>query len=174
MDQSRHKRNKRGTAQVRYWLMKSEPNAFSIQDLQEAPRQTTCWDGVRNYQARNFMRAMRIGDQIFFYHSNAEPSAIVGIAEVVREAYPDHTAFDPRDIHYDSKSTPEKPVWDMVDIRLVQVFGSPISLNQLRRDAHVKHMELLRKGSRLSVQPVRPQEWRRILTLAARLPKNPY
>jgi len=152
--------------------MKSEPNAFSIQDLQEAPRQTTCWDGVRNYQARNFMRAMRIGDQVFFYHSNAEPPAIVGIAEVVREAYPDYTAFDPRDIHYDSKSTPEKPLWDMVDIRLVQVFGAPISLNQLRRDTQVKHMELLRKGSRLSVQPVRPQEWRRILTLAAQLSKN--
>src|SRR5205085_1384153 len=98
--------------------------------------------------------------------------AIVGIAEVVREAYPDHTAFDPRDIHFDSKSTPEKPLWDMVDIRLVQIFHTPISLHQLRQDAHVKRMELLRKGLRLSVQPVRPEEWRRILTLTGRPSKK--
>lgn len=166
MDQRGHKGTTRGT-KARYWLMKSEPNAFSIQDLQKAPRQTTCWDGVRNYQARNFMRAMRIGDQVLFYHSNAEPPAIVGIAEVVREAYPDRTAFDPRDTHYDSKSTPEKPLWDVVDIKLVRIFRAPISLHRLRQDAHVKRMELLRKGSRLSVQPVRPEEWRRILSLAA-------
>ena len=170
MDHGGHKRTKRGTAKANYWLMKSEPSAFSIQDLQKAPRQTTCWDGVRNYQARNFMRAMAIGDQIFFYHSNAEPPAIVGIAEVVREAYPDRTAFDPRDSHYDSKSTPEKPLWDMVDIRLVQVFDTPITLTQLRQHSHVKHMELLRKGSRLSVQPVRPEEWRYILRLATKKP----
>jgi predicted RNA-binding protein with PUA-like domain len=168
VDRGGHKGAKHGTAMARYWLMKSEPNAFSIQDLQKAPRQTTCWDGVRNYQARNFMRAMRIGDQVLFYHSNTEPPAIVGIAEVVREAYPDHTAFDPRDGHYDSKSTVDKPLWDMVDIRLVRVFPTPIPLIQLRQDAHVKDMELLRKGSRLSVQPVRPKEWRRILTLAAK------
>jgi predicted RNA-binding protein with PUA-like domain len=111
---------------------------------------------------------MKTGDQVLFYHSNTEPPAIVGIAEVVREAYPDHTAFDPRDKHYDSKSTVDKPLWDMVDIRLVRVFHTPIPLNQLRQDAHVKGMELLRKGSRLSVQPVRPKEWRRILTLAAK------
>ena len=168
MDRGGHKGAKHGTATARYWLMKSEPNAFSIQDLQKAPRQTTCWDGVRNYQARNFMRAMRVGDQVLFYHSNAEPPGIVGIAEVVREAYPDHTAFDPRDKHYDSKSTVDKPLWDMVDIRLVRIFPAPIPLPQLRQDAHMKDMELLRKGSRLSVQPVRPKEWRRILTLAAK------
>jgi predicted RNA-binding protein with PUA-like domain len=168
VDRGGHKGAKHGTAMARYWLMKSEPNAFSIQDLQKAPRQTTCWDGVRNYQARNFMRAMRIGDQVLFYHSNTEPPAIVGIAEVVREAYPDHMAFDPRDKHYDYKSTVDKPLWDMVDIRLVRVFPTPIPLIQLRQDAHVKDMELLRKGSRLSVQPVRPKEWRRILTLAAK------
>jgi predicted RNA-binding protein with PUA-like domain len=168
VDRGGHKGAKHGTATARYWLMKSEPNTFSIQDLQKAPRQTTCWDGVRNYQARNFMRAMRIGDQILFYHSNTEPPAIVGIAEVVREAYPDHTAFDPRDGHYDSKSTVDKPLWDMVDIRLVWIFHTPIPLNQLRQDAHVKDMELLRKGSRLSVQPVRPKEWRHILALASK------
>lgn len=168
MDRGGHKSANRGTATTRYWLMKSEPNAFSIQDLQKAPRQTTCWDGIRNYQARNFMRAMRIGDQILFYHSNTEPPAIVGIAEVVREAYPDHTAFDTRDIHYDSKSTVDQPLWDMVDIKLVRIFHTPIPLNQLRQDAHVKDMELLRKGSRLSVQPVRPKEWQRVLALAAK------
>src|SRR5581483_10877590 len=96
----------------RYWLMKSEPSTFSIQDLQKAPRQTTCWDGVRNYQARNYMRMMKAGDQVLFYHSNADPPAVVGVAEVVREAYPDHTAFDSKDKHYDPKSTPAKPIWD--------------------------------------------------------------
>ena len=166
MDHGRHKRPRRGTAKTRYWLMKSEPSAFSIQDLHKAPGQRTCWDGVRNYQARNFMREMTIGDQVLFYHSNAEPPAIVGIAEVVREAYPDSTAFDPRDPHYDSKSTPENPLWDMVDIKLVRIFSTPISLTQLRHDTHVKDMELLRKGSRLSVQPVRAEEWRHILVLA--------
>lgn len=148
-----------------YWLIKSEPTAFSIQDLRKAPQQTTCWDGVRNYQARNFMRAMRVGDRVFFYHSNADPPAIVGMVEVVRTAYPDHTAFDPHDPHYDSKSTPEKPLWDMVDVRLVNVFRDPISLDRLRQDAALQSMELLRKGSRLSVQPVRSAEWKRILRL---------
>jgi predicted RNA-binding protein with PUA-like domain len=161
-----HKSKSEGTATPRYWLMKSEPTAFSIQDLQKAPGRTTCWDGVRNYQARNFMRAMHVGDGIFFYHSNADPPAIVGIAEVVREAYPDHSAFDRHDVHFDPKSTPEKPLWDMVDIRLVRIFPHPIPLEQLRCDTDLKHMELLRKGSRLSVQPVRPEEWMRILSMA--------
>ena len=149
-----------------YWLMKSEPSAFSIQDLQKVRGQTTCWDGVRNFQARNFMRAMRRGDQVFYYHSNADPPAVVGIAEVTKEAYPDHTAFDPKDIHYDPKSKPGKPLWDMVDIKLVRIFRSPIPLDRLRQEAGLKRMELLRKGSRLSVQPVRPDEWKVILKLA--------
>ena len=166
MEKAGHKRRNHGTATARYWLMKSEPTAFSIQDLQKALRRTTCWDGVRNYQARNFMRAMHVGDGVLFYHSNADPPAIVGIAEVVREAYPDRTAFDRQDVYFDPKSTPEKPLWDMVDVRLVRVFHRPIPLEQLRRDMHLKHMELLRKGSRLSVQPVRPEEWTRILSMA--------
>jgi predicted RNA-binding protein with PUA-like domain len=157
---------RREKANTRYWLMKSEPTAFSIQNLQKAPRRTTCWDGVRNYQARNFMRAMHLGDEVLFYHSNADPPAIVGIAEVVREAYPDHSAFDRQDVHFDPKSTPEKPLWDMVDVRLVRVFPRPIPLERLRRDGQLKRMELLRKGSRLSVQPVRPEEWMRILSMA--------
>ena len=150
----------------RYWLMKSEQSTFSIQDLEKAPKRTTCWDGVRNYQARNFMRAMKIGDPVLFYHSNADPPSIVGIAEVAREAYPDQTAFDPNDSHYDPKSTVAVPIWDMVDVRLVRVFAEPLTLERLRRHSNLKDLELLRKGSRLSVQPVRPQEWRAIVALA--------
>ncbi len=150
----------------RYWLMKSEPEAFSIDDLAKAPKQTTSWDGVRNYQARNFMRSMQVGDQVLFYHSNADPPAVVGLAEVVKTAYPDHTAFDPKDKHYDPKGTPAKPLWDMVDIKLVRKFPSPIGLDRLRTVPALKKMELLRKGSRLSVQPVRPEEWRTIVTLS--------
>jgi predicted RNA-binding protein with PUA-like domain len=150
----------------RYWLMKSEPSAFSIQDLQQMRGQTTSWDGVRNFQARNFMRAMKKGDRVLFYHSNADPPAVMGIAEVVKEAYPDDSAFDPRDIHYDPRSTPAKPLWDMVDIKLVRIFPVPISLDRLRDEPKLKRMELLRKGSRLSVQPVRPEEWAIVLKLA--------
>ncbi len=149
-----------------YWLMKSEPSAFSIDDLRKAPDRKTGWDGVRNYQARNYMRAMKTGDRLFFYHSNADPPAIVGIAEVVREAYPDPTAFDVRHRHYDPKSKPEKPLWDMVDIRLVRILPRPLSLDRLRQEPGLKGMELLRKGSRLSVQPVRATEWALILRLA--------
>src|SRR5215471_14772430 len=100
-----------------YWLMKSEPESFSIQDLAVCPKQTTCWSGVRNYQARNFMRAMIRGDRVLFYHSSADPPTVVGTAVVVREAYPDHTAWDKRDDHYDPKASPENPIWQMVDIR---------------------------------------------------------
>ena len=150
----------------RYWLMKSEPSAFSIQDLRKTRNQTTSWDGVRNFQARNFMRAMKSGDRVLFYHSNADPPAVAGIAEVVKEAYPDDTAFDPKDIHYDPKSTPARPLWDMVDIKLVRIFPAPIPLDRLREVPKLKRMELLRKGSRLSVQPVRPEEWAVVLKLA--------
>jgi predicted RNA-binding protein with PUA-like domain len=146
--------------------VKSEPGTFSIQDLQKAPGHATSWDGVRNYQARNFMRAMRVGDQVLFHHSNADPPALAGNAEVVREAYPDPTAFDAKHRHYDPKSRRDKPTWDMVDIRLVRIFPRPIPLDVLRGEPGLKRMELLRKGSRLSVQPVRPGEWKIILKLA--------
>ncbi len=151
-----------------YWLMKSEPSAFSIEDLERAPGQTTCWDGVRNYQARNYMRQMKVGDRILFYHSSADPPSVVGIAEVVREAYPDRTAFDKKDKHFDPQSNPAKPTWDVVDIKLVRRFPRPLSLDSLRKQRGLKKMELLRKGSRLSVQPVRPQEWTIILALAGK------
>ena len=153
---------------VRYWLVKSEPRVFSIDDLQRSPKRTTSWEGVRNYQARNFLRAMRFGDEVLFYHSNADPPAVVGIAKVVRAAYPDVTAFDKKNTYYDPKSTPSKPMWDVVDIRLVRQFARPLSLDLLREQPGLKKMELLRKGSRLSVQPVRPEEWNVILKLAGK------
>ncbi|HKX27443.1 MAG TPA: EVE domain-containing protein [Blastocatellia bacterium] len=153
---------------MQYWLLKSEPESFSIEDLAKSPKKTTCWDGVRNYQARNYMREMQIGDQIFFYHSNAAPTAIVGVAEVVKKSYPDHTALDPRDPHYDPKSTPDNPIWEMVDIQLVKKFDRPIALDELRSVDGLEKMELLRKGSRLSVQPVRPEEWKIINRLAVK------
>jgi predicted RNA-binding protein with PUA-like domain len=146
--------------------MKSEPDVFSIDDLAAAPGQTTSWDGVRNYQARNFMRSMKLGDQVFFYHSNADPSAIAGIAEVVGLAHPDVTALDPTDSHYDPKATPDNPIWEMVDIRLVEKFPSPLSLDELRAVPELEGMELLRRGSRLSVQPVTPAQWKVIVRLA--------
>lgn len=149
-----------------YWLMKSEPNVFSLDDLAHAPKQTTSWDGVRNYQARNFMREMKTGDQVLFYHSNAQPPCVMGIAEVVKTAYPDATQFDRHDAHYDPASLPDQPRWDVVDIRFVRKFAAPLSLDLLREQASLKGMELLRKGSRLSVQPVRLSEWQEILRLA--------
>ena len=121
----------------RCWLLKTEPDCFSIQDLAAAPRQTTCWSGVRNFQARNFMRDdMAVGDRVLFYHSNAEPSAIVGTAVVVREGYPDHTAWDPKDVdHFDPKASPDNPIWQMVDIRLESIFDEPLPLPLLRDGA---------------------------------------
>lgn len=149
-----------------YWLMKSEPSTFSIDDLRRSPHQTTCWDGVRNYQARNFMRRMAVGDQVLFYHSNADPPAVVGIAEIVRTAYPDQTQFNKKDNHYDPKSKPSTPRWDMVDIKYIRKFTRSVTLDELRSETTVKGMVLLQKGSRLSVQPVTPLEWRHIMKLA--------
>jgi predicted RNA-binding protein with PUA-like domain len=143
-----------------YWLLKSEPSAFSIADLEKAAKKTTCWDGVRNFQARNFLRdSIKKGDLIFFYHSNSEPSAIVGIAQVVKEGYPDHTAFDPEDQHHDPKSKKDDPTWYMVDIQHVETFAKPLGLEDLRQLPGLKNMVLLQKGSRLSVQPVTAAEW---------------
>lgn len=151
---------------MKYWLMKSEPSCFSIDDLAKAPRQTTCWDGVRNYQARNFMRdEMQLGDLVFFYHSNCQPPGIIGIAEVVKTAYPDFTAWDPDSEHPDMKSTPDKPRWFMVDIQLRKKFPHLIALDELKQYPELATMQLLRKGNRLSVLPVKAQEWEFINTL---------
>ena len=150
-----------------YWLMKSEPDVFSIEDLDKAPKKTTFWDGVRNYQARNYMRdSMKVGDMVLFYHSNADPSGIAGIAEVVKEGYPDSTAFDAKDVHYDAKSDPKNPTWMMVDVKHVETFKKLLPLEELRKSAALKDMVLLQKGSRLSVQPVTEQQWQAVLKLA--------
>jgi predicted RNA-binding protein with PUA-like domain len=150
-----------------YWLFKSEPEAYSITDLAKEPTKTTFWDGVRNYQARNFLRdTIQVGDRVFFYHSNVDPMAIVGSAEVVKAGYPDHTAFDPQNCHYDSKSDPDNPAWFMVDIRLLQVFPRPITRDDLKACADLKRMTLLRMGSRLSIQPVTVSEWQAVHRLA--------
>ena len=149
-----------------YWLMKSEPNEFSIDDLAAEAEQTAHWDGVRNYQARNMMRdQMRVGDQVFFYHSNTKEPGIVGIAEVAREGYPDHTAFDPEDPHYDPKSDPANPRWYMVDVRLVRKLQRTIPLTELKARPELEEMPLVRKGNRLSVMPVAPEQWEFILSL---------
>lgn len=149
-----------------YWLLKSEPSVFSIDDLSQSARQTTCWEGVRNYQARNFMRTMVMGDQAFFYHSNADPPSIVGIVKIVRAAYPDHFSWDSQSKYFDKKSSPDNTAWSMVDVKFVKKFSAPLSLENLRTVKGLEDMELLRKGSRLSVQPVREREWKIILKLS--------
>ena len=155
------------TKTAKFWLVKTEPESFSIQDLAAAKDQTTCWDGVRNYQARNFLRdEMQLGDRVLFYHSSTDEPAIVGVAQVARESYPDHTAWDKKDHHYDPASTPGNPRWFMVDLRLEQIFARPLPLSALRQVAALADMELLRKGSRLSVQPVRKAEFAAVLKLA--------
>lgn len=150
-----------------YWLMKSEPSCFSIDDLKSSPKQTTSWDGVRNYQARNFMwRQMAIGDLVFFYHSNCNPPGIAGIAEICSKAYPDHTAHDPESEHPDPKSTPEKPRWYMVDVRFKEKFNNLIPLDQLKNYPELQQMLLLRKGNRLSILPVSQKEWEFIVNIS--------
>ncbi len=150
---------------VNYWLMKSEPNEFSIMDLKNSPGKTAHWDGVRNYQARNFMRdKMRVGDRVLFYHSVVKPS-VVGTARVVKTGYPDFTAWDPKSKYFDPRSTPENPIWYMVDIRLEMEFVEPISLSKLRTVPGLEKMMLLRKGMRLSIQPVTADEFDIIVSL---------
>lgn len=143
----------------RFWLLKSEPDCYSIDDLERDG--TTFWSGVRNYQARNFMRDdMKPGDGVLFYHSGSEPPCIAGIAEVASKAYPDHTALDPDDDHFDPKQTPENPIWMMVDVKFVRKLKSPIAISKLRETKGLEKMVLLQRGSRLSVQPVTDQEWK--------------
>ncbi len=146
--------------------MKSEPTEFSIDDLQNMPNQTEHWDGVRNYQARNMMRDdMKIGDQVFFYHSNCDEPGIVGIMEVVRESYPDFTAFDPDDKHFDPKSDPNNPRWFMVDIKFNRKLDRTIPLKELKQKPELEEFPLVRRGNRLSIMPVTKQQWDFILSL---------
>jgi predicted RNA-binding protein with PUA-like domain len=154
---------------MKYWLMKSEPESYSIDDLARAPRKTTSWDGVRNYQARNMLRdEMKRGDQAFFYHSSCEIPGIVGVVEIVREGYPDHTAFDPEDHHFDPDSDPEMPRWYMVDVRLVNKLPRVISLRELKQHAGgtLAGFQLLARGNRLSVMPVSAAHWRFVMSLS--------
>lgn len=151
----------------RYWLFKSEPSAFGIEHLAKSPRQTAPWDGVRNYQARNFLRDdVRIGDRILFYHSREEPLGIFGTMEVVRAGYPDHTAFDPHSKYFDPKSKIESPRWVMVDVKLIARFAEPISREQLAADAVAAKMLVMKRGMRLSIQPVTATEWQAVHRLA--------
>lgn len=146
--------------------MKSEPSEFSIDDLKNRPNKTEPWDGVRNYQARNMMRdEMKKGDLVFFYHSNCDVPGIVGIMTVNKEGYPDHTAFDPEDKHYDPKSDRENPRWFYVDVKYKRKFKRTISLAELRDHKQLKDMKLLQKGNRLSIMPVSKKEWDFILRL---------
>jgi predicted RNA-binding protein with PUA-like domain len=151
-----------------YWLMKSEPDVFGIDHLKAMPRSTEHWDGVRNYQARNMMRdQMKRGDRAFFYHSNCDEPGIVGIMEVVKEGYPDHTAFDPASTYYDPKSDPDKPRWYMVDVTYRRHLKRNISLRELKAyaDRQLADFPLLRKGNRLSIMPVTEAQWEFILSL---------
>lgn len=147
------------------WLMKSEPDAFSIDDLAARPGKLEHWDGVRNYQARNFMREMKKGDKVLFYHSSCPEPGVVGVAKVVKEAYPDFTAFDPESKYFDPKSSPDKPRWFMVDIQFQKKLKRTITLAELKQNPRLVGMQLLRKGNRLSVMPVAESEFDTILAM---------
>ncbi|MCA9090202.1 MAG: EVE domain-containing protein [Planctomycetaceae bacterium] len=156
---------RKSAATRKYWLFKSEPSCYSIDDLERDG--TTFWDGVRNYQARNMLRdEIQPGDRVLFYHSNADPMAIAGTCEVVKPGYPDHTAFDPASDHYDAKSNPDKPTWFMVDVKLLKKFKQPVTREVLKECEALQDMMLLRKGSRLSIQPVTVEEWQAVHKLA--------
>jgi predicted RNA-binding protein with PUA-like domain len=150
-----------------FWLLKSEPDCFSIEDLFAAPKKSTYWDGVRNYQARNFLRdSMKLKDRVLYYHSSCDVPAVMGTAVIVREGYPDHTAQDRDSDHFDPKHTADKPIWYMVDIQLDKIFDRPVPLSELRGVKALQKMVLLQKGSRLSVQPVRESEFETIVKLS--------
>lgn len=151
----------------KYWLLKTEPEDFSFDDLWKARDRTTTWSGVRNYQARNYLRdEIKKGDLAFFYHSNCDKPGIVGIVEVIREGYPDKTAFDRKDSHYDSKSDPRKPTWYAIDIRAVERLPRLVAIAELRGKPELEGMPLLQKGSRLSVQKVGSAEWNAVVAAA--------
>ena len=151
---------------MKYWLMKSEPDVFGIDDLAKRPRKTEHWDGIRNYQVRNMLRdEMQKGDEALFYHSNSKEPGIVGIIRIVKAAYPDHTAFDPESKYYDPKSDPENPRWLMVDVQLVRKFKRVITLQELKTYPNLADMLILRRGNRLSVTPISKKHWDYILKL---------
>lgn len=151
---------------MKYWLFKSEPSCFGIDDLAKRPDQITHWDGVRNYQARNMMRdQMNVGDQGFFYHSSCDEPGIAGTIEIVRSGYPDHTQFDPDADHFDPMSSPDNPRWFMVDVKLLKKFNRVVSLKELREHPSLSNLVVLRKGNRLSITPVSADDYQTILHL---------
>jgi predicted RNA-binding protein with PUA-like domain len=154
---------------MRHWLLKTEPGVFSFDDLLQAPGQTTGWNGIRNYQARNFLRdQMEEGDRVLIYHSSADPPVVAGLAEVVRRGYPDPTQFDPKDDHYDPESTPAAPRWYQVDVKAVRKLSRPVSLEEIRATKALAKMPLVQRGQRLSVQPVAPEEYALIVRMGSK------
>ncbi len=152
---------------VQYWLMKTEPSTYSIDDLAAEKKKTTCWEGVRNYQARNMLRDdIKKGDRVLFYHSACKEPAVVGTAVVAKSGYPDPFAFDSKSKYYDPKSDPKNPTWYLVDVKLENKFDRPVTLKELRARTGLKDMVLVQKGSRLSVQPVKKKEFDTILKMA--------
>ena len=155
-------------AERKYWLFKSEPTAYSFADLMAEDDRTAEWDGVRNYQVRNFMRDdMQIGDGILFYHSSAKPMAVVGLASIVGSAVPDTTAFDPAEKHYDPKSDPANPAWLMIDIQGERELDRPVTLQEIKDNPKLQGMLLVRKGMRLSIQPVTEEEWEEVIAMGS-------
>lgn len=151
---------------MNYWLVKSEESCFSIDDLAKSKNKTTYWDGVRNYQARNFLRDdFKKGDLVLFYHSNSDPNAVVGYCEVVKEGYPDFTAFNSEEQHYDPKSNPDDPTWIMVDIKLKKKFKNRVTLSEIKENSQLQNMRLVQRGNRLSVMPVSKKEFELILEM---------
>ncbi len=152
---------------MQYWLFKTEPDAFSIDDLAARPNQTEHWDGIRNYQARNFLRdQVKQGDKVFIYHSSCKEVGIAGLAEVVKEAYPDHTQFDPESHYYDPKSSPENPRWVMVDVKFIEKFPDVLALKKIKTMPEISEVGLVKKGHRLSIMPVNEQEFSALLAAA--------
>jgi len=153
---------------MKYWLFKSEPSEFSLEDLKNSKNQTTFWNGIRNYQARNFLRdEVKKGDGVLFYQSSTVPLAVVGYCEVVKEGYPDHTQFDKKNEHYDNKADPKNPTWFMVDLKLIKEFKKPVTLQAIKENPKLKNMKLIQRGQRLSIQPVTKTEWEEILTMGS-------
>jgi predicted RNA-binding protein with PUA-like domain len=152
---------------MNWWLFKSEPDVFSIDDLANSTDKTTCWDGVRNYQARNFLRdSMKIGDKVLFYHSNCDPMGVAGVCEIVKEGYPDSSAFDPDSHYFDDSSKADNPVWIMVDIKLVEKFPRLVTLQEIKDNPELQQMTLIKRGNRLSVFPVKQEEFNEIVKIS--------
>jgi len=153
---------------LKYWLFKSDPDEFSIEDLKKRINKTTFWDGIRNYQARNFLRdEIKKGDEVIFYHSSSDPLAVMGYCEVVKDGYPDHTQFDSKSDHFDPRADKKNPTWFMVDIKLIKEFKKPVTLNEIKSNKKLKDMKLIQRGQRLSVMPVTSAEWDEILKMGA-------